>query len=143
MNSSGLLWAIVLVVGAHIFTPTSAIDNLHEHIQVATAGHINHRNDQRQSELKTRSVLLSANELDTTTNAEPIQMESLIDEQILERIATAMLQGEKRMISEACTLALNRTILGIRMRQSWAIASMMRFFFILSRFDGIIELAYV
>lgn len=84
---------------------------------------------QRQSELKTRSVLSSSsNDVELNLIAKQIT-EPMIDDQILDRIVVAI--HSERMTGK-CSIALNKTIYGIRMRQSWAIASK---FYLLSCFE--------
>lgn len=75
---------------------------------------------QRQSELKTRSVLSSSPDDDELSVRAKLISETMIDDQILDRIVGAI--HSERMTGK-CSIALNKTIYGIRMRQSWAIAS--------------------
>lgn len=79
---------------------------------------------QRQSELKTRSVFLSASDdVELLLRAKQIS-EPMVDDQVLDRIVGAI--HSERMTGK-CTIALNKTINGIRMRQSWAIASKFKY----------------
>lgn len=83
---------------------------------------------QRQSELKTRSVLLSSpDDVELNVIAKHIS-EPMIDDEILDRIVVAI---HSEQMTGKCSIALTKTLYGIRMRQSWAIASKFKYYCVL------------